>query len=429
MLDALRGPQDGKGVREWSIFFSRSRRLSLGIKDREVGNAHAPLRMTESCGAHYRLIWRDGRVSRGYLERRQLAGGPAEALEHARAAAYEDPDAAWVVGPAAIPDVELYDARAAEIADGETGLLARRLEAVRRRVAECGFHTWSGSFAAGEGSARIVTSAGLDVGGRGTTAGWHVTINGETADGFGARRPEPEAAYEARLDRLMETARQLQRPAESMAGGVLPVILHPRVVEEYAIETLLDNLGGGTVAHGEGHFRREQFGSGRPVLREDLGLRLDPLRPLKSGSYRFTGEGVPAARCAYIERGRLVQPVLDLKYARRLGLEPTPLPAASDTLFLEGPPPLQLSEALEQAGGGALILSVLGVHTQDGASGDFSLSAPQALKIESGGFAGRLRATVSGNLFSILNDDALRFVAFEGEHTPGLLFPCRLDPR
>ncbi len=207
------------------------------------------------------------------------------------------------------------------------------------------------------------------------------------------------------------------------------MILHPRVVEDYAIDTLLSNLDGATVAHGEGHFRREQFGSDEPVLREDLGLRLDPLRPLSSGSYRFTREGVPAATCRYIERGRLLRPLLDLKYARRLGLSPTPLPHSMDTLFLEGSASIPLELALQRAVGGALVLSVLGVHTQDSASGDFSLSAPQVLRIGADGYAGRLKATLSGNLFDLLQDDRLELVAFEGEHTPGLLVDCRLDPK
>ena len=50
-------------------------------------------------------------------------------------------------------------------------------------------------------------------------------------------------------------------------------------------------------------------------------------------------------------------------------------------------------------------------------------------RVREGGFAGRLRATISGNLFQVLRDDRLRFVRFEDEVTPGLLFPCRLDPK
>jgi PmbA protein len=80
-------------------------------------------------------------------------------------------------------------------------------------------------------------------------------------------------------------------------------------------------------------------------------------------------------------------------------------------------------------GDGALVLAVLGVHTQDRASGDFSLSAPQVLRVRGGKYVGRMRATISGNLFDLLRDDRLHLVRFPGEHSPGLLVSCRLDPK
>ena len=419
-------------MREWSVFAQQGRRIALGVKDREVGNPHAPLRISEFCSAHYRLIWSDGLLSRGHLERRQMELDTGSALEGARAAAYEDPDASWVLGPAPFPEVEMHDPEtavdrgrrhgdlrpsSATGADADRRARVSHLERVllRRR----------GGRATGYlvRSRRQPPAVPAPAG--------SVTINGTIGDGFGARRPESHDAFEQRLDRLSQTAKQLEVESEPLEGGVRPVLLDPGVVEDYVLNTLLANLGGRTVANGEGHFRREQFGSTVPVLREDLGLRIDPLEPFKRGSYRFTGEGVPAAEARFIDRGRLVQPVLGLKYARRLGLKPTPLPLGTDTLYFEGPEPISLDEALPLAAGGALVLSVLGVHTQDSASGDFSLSAPQALRLDPeapGGYAGRVRVTISGNLFDILSSQDLRFVRFEDEHTPGLLFPCRVEP-
>ena len=75
-----------------------------------------------------------------------------------------------------------------------------------------------------------------------------------------------------------------------------------------------------------------------------------------------------------------------------------------------------------------MVLSVLGVHTQDFTSGDFSLSAPQTLAVGPSGLEGRLRATISGNVFELLRAPDLALVRFPGEHTPGLLVRCRLDP-
>ena len=324
------------------------------------------------------------------------------------------------------PAVEIHDPAVARVAMGDAGPHAARLERIRRCVAGHGFRTWSGSMTASESRSRIVTSAGLDADVIATHAYWGVTFDGELGDGFHGRSDEPEDAFEARIERLADRVGRLRQAAPRAPSGLRPVLLHPNVVESFVLRIVLDNLDGAAVAHGESHFREEQFGSGAPVLREDLTLRVDPLEPLRAGSYRFTREGVPATRCAFVERGRLATPLLNLKYARRLRRTPTAVVNAYDTLHLEGPEPVPFPEALGLAEGGLLVLHVLGVHTLDPTSGDFSLSAPQSLAIEGGGLGGRVRATLSGNLFETLRSEALRLVRFEGYTTPGTLFWCHL---
>jgi PmbA protein len=191
---------------------------------------------------------------------------------------------------------------------------------------------------------------------------------------------------------------------------------------------LFENLDGASIAHGRSRFARGQIGSDEPVVREDLDLAVDPLQPLRAGSYRFTTEGVPASRCRFLHRGRIEHVVLDLKYARRLGGEPTALPHGMDAVRFGGPELRPLADALAASAGGALIPSVLGAHTLDAASGDFSLAAPQAVRIDGGALGGRARATISGNVFDLLRSDSLALVEFPDETTPGLLVRCRVDP-
>jgi PmbA protein len=255
-----------------------------------------------------------------------------------------------------------------------------------------------------------------------------VTWNGELGDGFGARRFDTRQEFDARLERLAVLASALDREAAPVGGPCDTVLLHPRVVEAYVLDTLFTNLDGSAVAHGQSRFDRRLFGDSSAVLREDIELSVDPLQPLHLGAYAFSAEGVPAERTTFVERGRLVRPVLDLKYAKRLGLEPTAQPGAMDVVTFRGGAVVDLDRALGRAAGGVLVLSVLGTHTQDAVSGDFSLAAPQALRIGESGLEGRVRGTISGNLFDVLRQDDLTFVAFDGETTPGLLLRCRLDP-
>ena len=381
---------DGVTIDRWQLHGTESRRLSLGIKDREAGNAHAPLSLAEGSSARYLLVWSDGLVCRGTLERHQ---DPRVAFEEARASAYEDEDAAHVLGPAEFPDVKIYDK----------------------------------DISASASDSRMLTSAGLDVASRGTSFGWFVTVDGETGDGFSARQPEDDDEFKARLAYLMQTARQVAKDAAPLPAGTHSVLLHPRVVENYVLSTLMQNLDGSAVAHDESAFDRSGFRSGRASLRKGVGLSIDPLQPYKGGSYRFTGFGLPAAPCTYIEDGRLVQPILNVKYARRLDLKPTPVPFGNDTVRFGTSSRLRYEDALAQSD--VLVLSVLGVHTQDRISGDFSLSAPLALAISAGTPAGRLRGTISGNLWETLRSDDLQFVDVPHETTPGMLFPCRFDSK
>jgi PmbA protein len=419
---------NGRAIAAWSLYVAETRRTGVGTKDGETGGPHAPIALADALTARYKVIWDDGRVSRGAMERRAIEREPESILAVAHAASYEDPDAIDILGPATFPDVATEDAEVVAIADGKVEAFASHLAAVRNRVTENGIRTWSGSMHAAHGTARVVTSSGLDVSGSGTSAGWGATLDGELGAGHAARRLEPLEDVLNRLDRLVAFVLALRAPTVSPPAGIHPVILHPDVVEDYVLGVLLHNLDGVQVAHGTGAFRIEQFGSASPVLREDLTLRTDPCVPMAAGAYRFSQEGLPARACAFVDRGRLMTPLCDLKYARRLGLAPTASPAAMDTLFLEGGPKISYDDAITSAGGGALVLSVLGVHTQDFTSGDFSLSAPQTLAIGPKGLAGRLRATVSGNVFELLRSPALRLVSFPGEHTPGLLVHCRLDP-
>jgi len=384
--------------------------------------------LAHSLTARYKLIWDDGRISRGAMERRAIEREPESVLQAARAASYEDKDAIDVLGPAAFPEVATHDAETAAIAAGRVEAFVPQLTAIRARVSRHALRNWSGSIHAAEGTARVVTSAGLDIAGSGTSAGWSATLDGELGAGHAARAAEPMSDLEDRLDRLVEFVLGLRTPAGSRSGGVLPVLLHPDVVEDYVLGVLLHNLDGAQVAHGTGAFRKEQFGAAEPALRDDLTLRTDPCVPMAAGAFRFSQEGLPSRPCTFVEKGRLVTPLLDLKYARRLGLPPTSNPSAMDTLFFEGPRSISYEDALASAAGGALVLSVLGVHTQDFTSGDFSLSAPQTLAVGPKGLVGRSRATISGNLFELLRSPGLKLVRFPGEHTPGLLVHCRLDP-
>ena len=186
------------------------------------------------------------------------------------------------------------------------------------------------------------------------------------------------------------------------------------------------NMSGASVYHGQSAWTREDFAARRQILRADANVHVDPWVPLGPGSFRWTSEGVPSAPVTYIQQGSLVSPVLDLKYARRLGLPPLTPPGGSHSVRITLDSEIGVEALTATMPDGILVLSVLGLHTQDRTSGNYSLSAPQALLIREGEVQGKVRATLSGNFFENLRDEALRLVRFAGQHNAGFAYPGRV---
>lgn len=430
MSEALAAFRGGEAeVTAWRLFATRTRSLSLGVKDNEAGNVYAPLSRQRGESLRYQIHWSDGRVSRGALDRGG-AGSPEKVLRAARQASVPDADAvaAGVGGPATFPEPALHDAAAAAVVEGELAPLSGVLAAIREEVARRGFGTYSGHLHAGESEQRLRSSEGLEARSLGCLWGYSVHFEGEFGDSLVRRRLVPLEECAERIAVSADLVERLRGSEEDEPSGTLPVLFHPRLVESLVSAYLLGNLSGRAVFHGQSAFRQEQFERKERLFRPDLRLGIDPTRSWSVGSYRFTSEGVPASPTDFVREGRLLSPLLDRKYAHRLGRTPTPLPSAADTLFLEGPPRLSFEEALARAGRGLYVLSLLGLHTQDTTRGDFSLSAPQALAIRGGVLGGRFKAVLSGDLLAGLAGPDLLLVEVPHFELPGLLLPCRVHP-
>lgn len=425
LLESLAHRGRGEPARpvDWRLSWTTYETSQVGVRDGERASVHAPLALGSGFGLDYLLAWEDGRITTGAAERIALVD-PDRFLELARQAAFDDPDGANFAGPARFEDVPLVsEETASDARSGGGASFGALLERGEAPILARGFKTWSGSVSASATQRGVVTSRGLDVSGGSTHAGYSFWYEGLTGDAHGSRSPVPPEEAAARLDRACDLVERLGSPEPSFEAGSMPVLLHPKVVESFLSTYLLTNIHGDRIHHGQSAFRIAQFGSDERVFAPTLGLRLEPTVPMDTGSFRFTTEGVPARALAYVETGRLIEPILDLKYARRLSRQPVPGPLSSDSMRLTGGITMSEKEALGSiADRGALVLSVLGLHTQDPTRGDFSVSAPQTLAIRGGALGGAVKAVLTGNFFEVLRDPRLGLVAFEGFRMPGLLF-------
>ncbi|MEO1778492.1 MAG: TldD/PmbA family protein [Pseudomonadota bacterium] len=187
--------------------------------------------------------------------------------------------------------------------------------------------------------------------------------------------------------------------------GAYPILFDERIASSL-IGHLLVAANGSSVARGASWLRDRL---GEMVLPEGMNLIEDPHRPRTSGSRPFDAEGLPTARRAIVEDGRLTGWTLDLANARKLGMQSTGNAGRGTS---SGPSPSTWNVALDQGsasrddlirdmGTGLLVTSMIG-STINPNTGDYSRGA-SGHWIENGEIAYPVNeCTIAGSLPDML---------------------------
>ncbi|MGI5871276.1 MAG: metallopeptidase TldD-related protein [Bacillota bacterium] len=409
----------GLELRGWRFDLHDLRLLEVGIKNSRLGGPYTSPSYKEDLGGEVFLHWNNNRYSSGKLDRHVLQEF-ATHWDLWQRTAYTDEDGPELAEPYNPPEIPLEDAGVYPIIQGENRLPFTVLAQLQQGLVEqYGLHKMDARFKVTADRRIVRNSLGFAVDYRQTP----VQIFAEAEDTFGEafaekRLPKPEEISHL-INYVGEVTNYLRQEITLPATGRLPIILAPAVTEAFLAQFLLHNLQGSLVANRQSAFAIGDFQEKRQVFRSDLALVVDGTRPMRAGSYRCTAEGVATGRIELIRGGRLQTPILSRKYAKRLGMVPTPVPGA----FLLEVPMVESLEALYARVPRCLVVhSVLGLHTQDASSGIFSLTADQCLWVESGEIKGKVKAVIAGNFFAALASKETLFAKSAWDDNPACLF-------
>ncbi len=385
----------------WRILVHESEAVSLGIKDNFLGSVYTPPSYRQGENGEVFLVWADGRCSQAMV---QLGFHDdqdywQQELEQWRQASYEDPDAAHIPAPEPLPLVAVEDRAIQRIIAGEDQIL---FDQVRQWLTDKPSKAkMQGSIQTAWGYRHVRTSAGLAVTYQQSQFVAWFSFDSLVGGGFAKRRlslPEEQEKLWTRTLTLYEAMHIIAPPV----GPQTQVILAPSMTEDMLGQFILPNFSGDRVTEGQGAFPKESFLENRLVFHPEFSLIIDPLRPLELGSYLVTPEGVPADSTVLVRDGRLKTPFLRVKDSVRWGAKPTAIPQGTAGLYLEHKAEVPWLEALQGVEDGVLVLSVLGLHTQEAVSGSYSLSAPHSLRIIKGKIVGKTDVKLTGNFFADL---------------------------
>ncbi len=409
-------------IAEYRINLTERRSLGIGIRDNDVGSVYSPFSFSASTSGGFLVQWQDGKLSRGNLDGNSLAIID-QVLANARQAAYDDPDAAQFLGPQTVQAIPLFSDDIPPLFNERTSYLLDVVGELQQVAERYTAKTLNGGVGASMGQSWLRTSRGLALSTNGTSFSFSGSFDGVIGEGKSQRTVAPLNEITTQVAFAGTYLQALRTPATGISSGTRLVVLHPDVAYNMFNFYVWGNLGGSSIFHGQSPFRIEDFHERKQVFRDDLLVTVEPWQPLGTGSFAYTSEGLPSAPTTYIDHGCLTQPVLDLKYARRLNLPPTTPPGSEESVSIHADNEITWDALQPQIGEAILVLSVLGLHTQDKTSGNYSVSTSQALLIRDGEIQGRVKATLNGNLFDNLRDPALQLVRFQGQHSVGFAIP------
>ena len=213
---------------------------------------------------------------------------------------------------------------------------------------------------------------------------------------------------------LVEVGRAAAEMARSSLGGVkaesgtFDVLMRPLAVAELLEYTLIPALGADNVQKGRSSLRGRV---GEKISSESLLIADDGLLCGGMDSSAFDGEGVPSQRTVLIERGILRGYLYDSYTAGKEGARSTGNAVRSGysdvprvgirNIIISSPDARDLLAETK----GLLIGGLIGAHTANPISGDFSVEAKNAFLVAPGKEATPIRSLMlAGNFFELLKD-------------------------
>ncbi len=398
-----------RGADMAEVYLSNNRELFIEVRDGRVET----MKLAGERGLGLRLM-KGNRVGFAYtsdLNPESVREVVDQALVNAASTA-EDPYRV-MPGPAAgYPDLDLYDRRIMDTTVEEKIELARAMEEAARTYDPRVKIIEGSSYTDSETEVTLINSLGVDLNYRGTYCGIYISLvavqGEENQTGFAMK-------YSLKYDDLdgpaagREAAARAVRMlgARSVPSRKIPVVLEPFVATGF-LGMLAPALTAEAVQKGRSLFAGK---AGQKVASEVVSITDDGSMPGGIASASFDGEGVPTSRTKLVAGGILEGFLHNTYTAARDGVnstgngvrgsfKSTPEVGATNFFIERGTAdPGEMIGCLEK---GFYVTEVLGMHTANPISGDFSLGA-SGLFIENGRISYPVKGVaLAGNIIEMM---------------------------
>ena len=299
-----------------------------------------------------------------------------------------------------------YDARYDDLSLDEC---CKFLENIIERTKDNDCNVISAGFSASKGEELIINSNGVSIYDKGTgfSGGLSVYI-------------EKDGQYAASYD--YNSSRHLDLEYEKLTDDACKLVhdsLNPKAIETKNCDVILDYYAAsGLLSTFIQGFNSENVLRGRSILHDKINTEItdsnltiidNPLLENAMGTSKCDGEGTASKKTTLVEDGVLKSFLYDIYTANKSGCESTSNGYRASYLTTPDVSPSNLelkfknSIGLDEIDSGIITTNVLGAHTANPISGDFSVELSNAFTVENGEITdGVKKAMISGNIYELM---------------------------
>ncbi len=385
----------------YEIYIDESKSIELDSRKEELNFAKEEI----ECGVGIRVI-KDNKVGFAFTSNMdKIVETAKQAIENTKLNKVDDNYTFAEVEK--VPTVkDVYDKKFNDLSLDES---IEFLKSTIDTALDSGCEVTGSGFSASEGRSLITNSNGVSIEDEGTGFGIGLSVTMQK-DGKIA------TAYNSQSSRFFDL------DGETLANEVCDLAkssLNTKPIETNDYSVVLDYYAAtGLLQTFISAFNGENVMRGRSILKDKMGSEIansklsiidNPLLEKGMLTAKCDGEGSVSQKTELIKDGVLNSFIYDIYTANKVGVETTSngLRGSYLTTPMISPTNLEFKfsemKDLGEIGKGVLTTSVLGAHTANPISGDFSVEASNAFKIENGELTDPInKAMISGNIFEIM---------------------------
>lgn len=420
-----------RGADEAEVYTETQASLGVELEAGRLGTTGA----SQGAGSSIRLV-KDGRLGFAYwTDATQVNDAIDRALQQSRLAPKLD-----FHFPRGGPTRSLpmrWDDRIAALDVADAITLANDLLVGAKSTCKAGLLAGGGA-SLEHGTLALASSAGVAVWERSTSVGASASLvlkDGQRSVSAGESRSAHTFTLDAREvgAEAGRTTTSLKGPKPANAKGTADLLLRPEAALDLVLGLVVSSATGDEALRGKTVWSKSL---GKNVASKDIDLVDDSWVPHSIGGAAFDGDGQPTKRLPILDGGVLRNFLFDAWDANRHGKTSTHSAVrggfksrpetGTQHLVLSSRKARDFAKIIAGTDDGYLVESVLGAHTANVTTGDFSVTSPNVWRVRKGAIVGPVtEIAIGGNLPELLkriDGVGKQPKIMDGSQVPGLRF-------